>query len=88
MKYSKYFGAMFKEIGWPTDPGVLSKILNIAVLEGKLEGINVYRLGERGVVQNNKYDMDYYRVSKTLTELTGNIAPDKLLKSWVGSYTS
>ncbi|QBA63340.1 hypothetical protein [Muriicola soli] len=55
-----------------------SILMNIVHLEGRLEGINSIKRKLQGTREAHRFDMEYFRVHKKLTELTGNLPPEAL----------
>lgn len=61
------------------------RMMNIAYLEGKLDGL---KLIKKTLPPNefHKYDLEIFRVDRQLTEQTGNLQPADLVKEM--SYLS
>ncbi len=79
MKYTKYFSGIINQYGRPnlTDDQ-FRKFMNIVHLEGRLEGIDSIKRSLEGSKEANRFDMEYYRVNRKLTDLTGNLPPQEL----------
>ena len=79
MKYTKYFSGIISQYGRPNlTEEQFRKFMNIVHLEGRLEGINSIKRGLIGSKEEHRFDMEYYKVNKLLTELTGNLPPLEL----------
>lgn len=52
--------------------------MNIVHLEGRLEGINSIKRKLVNTKEEHRFDMEYFRVNKKFTELTGNLSPQEL----------
>lgn len=83
MQYSKYIGAIIR------DHGVLQlnasqhrRLLNISSLEGRIHSVLTLK-DELVGREKHKYDMWLYKLNKQLTELTGNLTPQKLLEEMI-----
>lgn len=78
MKYSKYFGIVFKSQGIPKISVVqMQRLMNIVSTEGELNGMRNMQ------DPNNKtrdYRMKIFRKEKQLTLLSGNLDPEDLIK--------
>lgn len=79
MKYTKYFSGIINQYGRPnlTDDQ-FRKFMNIVHLEGRIEGINSIKRTLKGTKEEYRFDMEYFKISKKLTELTGNLSPQEL----------
>ena len=79
MKYTKYFSGIISEHGAPnlTDEQ-FRKFMNIVHLEGRIEGIDTIRRTLKGTKEGHRFDIEYFNVSKKLTDLTGKLPPKEL----------
>jgi hypothetical protein len=78
--YAKYFGNLVKERGQPNlSDNQYRRMMNIVFLDGMLAGIDDIRKPLAGTREAHKYDMDYFRIDRKLTEITGNLEPRALL---------
>ena len=57
--------------------------MNIVHLEGVILGLNNAKETYKETIHYYKYDMIIFMYGKKLTELTGNLTPDLLLKEMV-----
>jgi len=81
MKYTKYFGLITKEQGLINLTTVqFQRMMNIVHVEGVLLGLNKIKETHNNTNQYFKYDMTIFKQDNILTELTGNLSPDLLLK--------
>ncbi len=78
MIYTKYFSGFTKENGQPNvSSDQFSRMMNIVFVEGILQGINQIKTKERGAF---KYDILLFNQDTVLTDLTGNLKPQELLR--------
>ena len=63
-------------------------MMNIIYLEGVINGLRKVKEINKNTVQFYKYDMLIFREVKSLTELTGNLKPDGLMKEMMRISTS
>ena len=54
--------------------------MNIVFVEGVINGLDKAKQTCKGISQVYKYDITIFKENKRLTDLTGNLPPDKLLK--------
>lgn len=79
MKYTKYFSGIINQYGRPNlSKDQFKKFMNIVHLEGRLEGLNSIKRTLEGSKDAHRFDMEYYRVNRQLTDLTGNLTPQEL----------
>jgi hypothetical protein len=81
MKYTKYFGLITKEQGRLNLPTMqFQRLMNIVHLEGVLFGLHKAKEANKDTQAYHKYDILIFNENIRLTELTGNLTPDLLLK--------
>ena len=81
MKYSKYFGAITRDKGnLNLSTAQFQRLMNIVFVEGSINGLNKAKQTYKDTNQFYRYDTIIFKESRKLSELTGNLAPDKLLK--------
>ncbi|WP_406683324.1 hypothetical protein N1F78_11585 [Seonamhaeicola sp. MEBiC1930] len=81
MKYTKYFSIISKEYGQPKlDNYQFGRMMNIIHIEGVIQGIEQIRNGYKNTPEYTRFDLIIFKQNKKLTELTGNIKPEDLLK--------
>ena len=81
MKYTKYFGLMTKEQGRLNLSTVqFQRLMNIGHLEGVLFGLHKAKEANKDTQAYHKYDILIFNEDIRLTELTGNLTPELLLK--------
>jgi hypothetical protein len=81
MQYTKYFGLMTKEQGRLNLPTMqFQRLMNIVHLEGLLFGLHKAKEANKDTQAYHKYDILIFNEDIRLTELTGNLTPDLLLK--------
>jgi len=79
MKYTKYFSGIINQYGRPNlSKDQFKKFMNIVHLEGRLEGLNSIKRTLEGSKDAHRFNMEYYRVNRQLTDLTGNLTPQEL----------
>jgi len=81
MKYTRYFGLITKEQGklnLSTDQ--FQRMMNIVHVEGVVAGLTKAKEANKDRDSYYKYDIIILKENDLLSELTGNLAPDKLLK--------
>ncbi|MGV8946142.1 MAG: hypothetical protein ACOH1N_06905 [Lutibacter sp.] len=84
MIYTKYFGFITKEqglINLPLDQ--FQRMMNIVHLEGVILGLNKAKETFKDTNLYHKYDIILLDNATKLLDLTGNIAPNLLLKEMV-----
>ena len=84
MKYTKYFSFITKEQG-KINVGThqFQRIMNIVHIEGIIEGMNKIKTTLKDTKEPYKYDMLIFKQNNILTELTGNLEPNLLLKEMI-----
>jgi hypothetical protein len=81
MKYSKYFGSITRDKGGLNlSTEQFQRLMNIVFLEGSISGLNQAKETYKETNQYFRYDTIIFKENKRLTDLTGNLPPDKLLK--------
>lgn len=55
-------------------------MMNVIYLEGVINGLNKSKEAHKGTNAYYKYDVSIFREEKRLTDITGNLDPDDLLK--------
>ena len=81
MKYSKYFGLITRDKGdLNLSTAQFQRLMNIVFLEGSISGLSKAKQTYKDTNQFYRYDTIIFKESRKLSELTGNLDPDKLLK--------
>ena len=81
MQYTKHFSFIVKEKGQPQlSSEQFSRMMNIIYLEGVVCGLKKVKEANKHTDQFYKYDMLIFREEKRLTELTGNLKSEDLIK--------
>ncbi len=81
MKYSKSFGAVTGDKGnLNLSTKQFQRLMNIVFIEGVINGLDKAKQTYKGTVQFYKYDIIIFKENVKLTDLTGILSPDKLLK--------
>ena len=81
MKYSKYFGSITRDKGGLNlSTAQFQRLMNIVFVEGSINGLNKAKQTYKDTNQFYRYDTIIFKENKRLTDLTGNLPPDKLLK--------
>lgn len=79
MIYANYFSAVTKDNGQPNlNADQFRRMMNIIYIEGVINGIK--RIKEKEIGQYFKYDVLIFKHDAVLTELTGNLKPNLLLR--------
>lgn len=79
MRYTNYFSSLVKEQGPPhLNPDQFKRMMNIVFLEGMIAGMEKIKVKEKS--QTFKYDMLIFKQNQVLTELTGNLEPNRLIR--------
>ena len=79
MIYTRYFSGIINQYGRPNlSDAQFRKFMNIVHLEGRIAGINTIKRALKDTHEAHRFDVEHYNVSKKLTELTGNLPPEKL----------
>ena len=77
MKYTKYFADIVKSNGVPAlSQREFSRMMNIIHVEGVIRGY--FKCGM--FPNQHAFGIAVFKHQKTLTELTGNLTPEKLLE--------
>ncbi len=81
MKYTKYFGLITKEQGrLNLSTSQFQRMMNIMHLEGVIVGLNIAKETYKNTNQYYKYDTLILRQEIQLSDLTGNLEANRLLK--------
>lgn len=81
LEYTIYFSEVIKENGIPNlSPYQFRRLLNIIAVENRIQGIFCIKNQLENTPEFYKYDVILFKYQRQLTELTGNIKPDELLK--------
>ena len=79
MTYANFFSSVTKDNGQPNlSPDQFRRMMNIVYIEGVISGIK--RIKEKETGQYFKYDVLIFKHDSVLTELTGNLKPNALLR--------
>ena len=79
MIYANYFSSVTKDNGQPNlNADQFRRLMNIVYIEGVINGIK--RIKEKEKEQNFKYDVLIFKHDSVLTQLTGNLRPNALLR--------
>ena len=77
--YANYFSSVTKDNGQPNlSADQFRRMMNIIYIEGVIHGIK--RIKEKETGQYFKYDVLIFKHGSVLTELTGNLRPNALLR--------
>ena len=81
MKYSKYLGVITRDKGnLNLSTKQFQRLMNIVFLEGSISGMNKAKETYKGTNQYYRYDIKIFKLSRKLSDLTGDSEPDKLLR--------
>ena len=81
MQYTKYFAILTKENGQPNlNTEQFRRMMNIVSIEGVINGMNRIKEKLKSSDAYYKFDMDIFKHQRVLTELTGNLNPNDLIK--------
>ena len=81
MKYSKYFGLITKEKGnLNLSTSQFQRLMNIVFVEGVIYGLNKAKQTYKGTDLFYRYDTILFKENMKLTDLTGELKPDNLLR--------
>ena len=81
MIYSKYFGAITNENGQPNlNNDQFRRMMNIISAEGVVHGLRFIKEKYKNTPGYYKYDVIIFKHQLVLTNLTGNLKPEDLLK--------
>ncbi len=81
MIYTKYFASITKENGQPNlSTEQFRRMMNIISVEGTLNDFNRIKEKYKDTPEYYKYDTLIFKQNSLLTELTGNLKPNDLLK--------
>ncbi len=82
MQYTKYFSFIVKENGQPQlASDQFRRMMNIIYLEGVIYGLTKCKEAHKDTDQYYKYDMIIFKEQMKLTDLTGNVKPDELVRT-------
>jgi len=81
MKYTKYFSILTKDNGQPNlNTEQFRRMMNIVSIEGVIHGLNIIKEKYKNTSAYYKFDIDLFKHQRVLTELSGNLNPDDLIK--------
>jgi hypothetical protein len=81
MKYSKYFGLITRDKGGLNlSTAQFQRLMNIVFVEGSIDGLNKAKQTYKDTNQFYRYDTIIFKENKRLTDLTGNLPPELLIK--------
>jgi hypothetical protein len=81
MKYSNYFGSITKQNGQPNlDTKQFRRMMNIVSVEGVIHGLRIIKEKYSNTSAYFKFDVDIFKHQRVLTDLSGNLNPDELIK--------
>ena len=81
MQYTKYFSILTKENGQPNlNTEQFRRMMNIVSVEGVIVGMTQIKEKYKNTNSYYKFDMDIFKSQKVLTNLTGNLKPEDLMK--------
>ena len=81
MRCTKYFGLITKEQGrLNLSTEQFQRMMNIVHVEGVILGLNTAKETYKDTNQYYKYDTIIFKQEVQLADLTGNLAPDLLLR--------
>jgi len=81
MKYSKYFGRITKDNGQPNlNIEQFRRMMNIVSVEGVIQGLKIIKEKYKNTSAYYKFDIDIFKHQRVLTDLSGNLSPDDLIK--------
>ena len=80
MQYTKYFSFIVKENGQPQMSSESFRTIMNVISEVVINGLNKSKDAHKGIDAYYKYNVSIFREEKRLTDITGNIDPDDLLK--------
>jgi len=79
--YAEHFGQMTKEGGQPRlSDAQFRRFMNIIYQCGVIKGVNKSKKHFKGTKDAHKLDIEHFLQGKKLTQLTGNLPPEALLK--------
>ncbi len=82
MKYSKYFKGILHNDGLPQlNAKQWARMMNIAALEYGITKLQKVREMNQNTPELYKYDLKILKEQDILNRLTGNVAPDELIRS-------
>lgn len=81
MNYTKYLSLLTKENGVPQLSNYqFRRMMNIVHVEGELSSINMIKENYKNTPEFTRFDLIVFKKQKNLTELTGNLKPEDLIK--------
>ena len=84
MKYTKYFSIIISSKGQPhLSDYQYQRFMNIVFVEGVIEGLQK----ANKQLNNRSFDILIFKYQKKLTDLTGHLKPEQLIKEMV-SYSN
>jgi len=86
MKYSNYFGMVFRSQGIPQiSVHQMQRLMNIVATENELKGMLVMK---PKINKNQHHDMNIWKKERQLVELTGNQKPKDLMQEMFSLSTN
>jgi hypothetical protein len=81
MKYSKYFGLITRDKGsLNLSTAQFQRLMNIVFVEGAINGLSKAKQTYKKTNQFYRYETIIFKENGKLSELTGNLEPEKLLR--------
>ncbi len=83
MKYSKYLGLVTNDNGQPNlNTEQFQRMMNIVSLEGIIQGLKIIKEKYKNTPNYYKFDIVILKYQRILTDLTGNLKPEDLIKEF------
>ena len=81
MQYTRYFSILTKDNGQTNlNTEQFRRMMNIVSVEGIIQGMTRIKEKYKDTQYYYKYDLDIFKHRRVLTELTGNLNPNDLIK--------
>jgi len=81
MKYSKFFKAIINSGGIINfNPEQITRIMNIVAIENQIKGVSDIREKYTHIKQDNRYQIESYRLNQILNRLTSELTPKELIE--------
>jgi hypothetical protein len=81
MLYSKYFKAVINTGGIVNfNPEQITRIMNIVAIENQIKGVSDIRDKYTGIKEDNRYQIESYRLNQVLNRLTSERLPKELIE--------
>ena len=81
MQYTNYFAILTRDNGQPNlNTEQFKRMMNIVSVEGVIGGMAKIKAKYKNTTSYYKFDLDIFRNQKVLTDLTGNLKPEDLIK--------